>query len=79
MTDLDESRPTRAEVVTAINDGRRDLIGDADRVEDRHGRDAQAIHLASNGSVGIEFEYGGMYESTVAGQVIGISPERFDA
>lgn len=63
-------KPSRRQIVESLRNGDRDPFGDADRIDDLENFDAEAIHLARNGSVALQFSLRSAYEGTTAGQVI---------
>lgn len=63
------SKPSRQQIVESLRNGDRDPMGDADRIDDLEAFEAEAVHLARNGSITIQFSYDSTYEGTTAGGV----------
>lgn len=64
------AKASRQQIVESLQNGDRDPFGDADSIDDLENFDAQAVHLARNGSVILQFSLRTAYEGTTSGQVI---------
>jgi hypothetical protein len=63
-TERPEDGPTRQQIITALQNGDRDPISDADHVESVNGLQAvEAIHDASDGTVTLHYSHYTSYES----------------
>jgi hypothetical protein len=64
------NKPSRRQIVESLQNGDRDPVDDADRVDSESGLQAvELVHLACNGSVTLHYNYYTAYEGTEAGGV----------
>jgi hypothetical protein len=68
---IDQENPSRYEIVAKLRSGERDVVEDADRTEGSL-TELRFIHLASNGSIEVQYDYDTGVASTVAGTVVAI-------